>query len=197
MNKSDKTRQYIIEKTAPVFNKKGYAGASMSELIKAIGLSKGAIYGNFKNKDEIALEAFNYNIRRSTKKLYSLISQKNTAIEKLQVFPKFFNRTYQEIFSYGGCPILNTAVDSDDTHPELKKRVNTTIFNWNMLIINIINEGIENNEIDKSIKAEEYSSIFISLIEGGIMLSKTTENGNYLLNSLKHIEFLINSFIKK
>ncbi len=60
MSKAERTRQYIIEKAAPIINRKGMAGASLSDIMEATGLAKGCIYGNFENKDEICLEAFKY-----------------------------------------------------------------------------------------------------------------------------------------
>ena len=47
MTKAEKTKQYIIEKTAPVFNRKGFAGTSMNDIVEVTGLTKGSIYGNF------------------------------------------------------------------------------------------------------------------------------------------------------
>ncbi|MBL7756118.1 MAG: TetR family transcriptional regulator, partial [Chitinophagaceae bacterium] len=47
--KAERTRQHIIEKAAPFFNKKGYADTSLSDITAATGLTKGAIYGNFEN----------------------------------------------------------------------------------------------------------------------------------------------------
>ena len=64
MSKAERTRQFIIEKTAPIFNEKGYAGTSINDLTEATGLTKGSIYGNFENKDEVALAAFDYNFER-------------------------------------------------------------------------------------------------------------------------------------
>ena len=64
MSKADRTKQYIIEKTACIFNTKGYAGTSINDLIAATGLTKGSIYGNFENKDQVALAAFDYNFER-------------------------------------------------------------------------------------------------------------------------------------
>ncbi|HAE68223.1 MAG TPA: TetR/AcrR family transcriptional regulator, partial [Sphingobacterium sp.] len=54
MSKAEQTRQYIIEKTAPIFNKKGYFATSLSDITTATGLTKGSIYGNFKDKDDLA-----------------------------------------------------------------------------------------------------------------------------------------------
>jgi AcrR family transcriptional regulator len=64
MSKAEKTRQFIIEQTAELFNKKGYAGTSLSDITSATGLTKGSIYGNFENKDEVAKEVYLYNSKR-------------------------------------------------------------------------------------------------------------------------------------
>ncbi len=66
MKKAERTKLMIIEKVAETFNKQGYYATSLNDLIKITGLSKGSIYGNFKNKEEVAVEAFRYNIRKLT-----------------------------------------------------------------------------------------------------------------------------------
>jgi hypothetical protein len=55
MSKAEETRNYIIEQAAPVFNMYGYKGTTLSQLTKVINMTKGAIYGNFRDKDEITL----------------------------------------------------------------------------------------------------------------------------------------------
>jgi AcrR family transcriptional regulator len=59
--KAERTTAFIIETVAPVFNKHGYVGTSMSDLTDATNLTKGALYGNFENKEALALAAFEYN----------------------------------------------------------------------------------------------------------------------------------------
>jgi len=63
LTKAELTTQYIIETVAPIFNKNGYAATSMSDLTKATGLTKGAIYGNFKNKEDLAIASFKHNVK--------------------------------------------------------------------------------------------------------------------------------------
>ncbi len=43
LTKAEITTQFIIDTVAPVFNKFGYAGTSMSDITKATGLTKGAV----------------------------------------------------------------------------------------------------------------------------------------------------------
>ena len=64
MGKSEETRRLIIKKAASIFNQYGYKGTSMAQLTKAINMTKGSIYGNFNNKNEIALAAFEYNVAK-------------------------------------------------------------------------------------------------------------------------------------
>ena len=52
------TKSLIIDHALPIFNTKGYNAASISDIVSATGITKGAIYGNFKNKDEVATAAF-------------------------------------------------------------------------------------------------------------------------------------------
>ncbi len=58
LTKAERTRQYIIASTAEIFNKKGYEGTSLTDLTSATKLTKGSIYGNFRNKEEVAAAAF-------------------------------------------------------------------------------------------------------------------------------------------
>ena len=56
--KAERTRQFIIEASAPIINKKGVAGTSLTDIMEATKLAKGGIYGNFENKEEICKEIF-------------------------------------------------------------------------------------------------------------------------------------------
>src|SRR6516165_614441 len=60
MRKGEHTRQEIIREAAPIFNRRGYDGAALSDLMKATGLEKGGIYRHFDSKEALAAEAFDY-----------------------------------------------------------------------------------------------------------------------------------------
>ena len=191
MSKAERTRQFIIEKTAPVFNQKGYAGTSMSDLTEATGLTKGAIYGNFENKDQVALAAFEYNMELVYRGIRMVLETRSTPLEKLQAFPDFYRSSYpREIFK-SGCPIANTAPEADDTHPSLRKAVNEAIEKWDSGIQKLVKRGIEAGEIKDSVNPASVASLMMSLIEGGILLSKSTGNSRYLKRALDQTDQLL------
>ena len=51
--KGDLTRQHIIEKSMQLFSVQGYFNTSIESIVKATGLTKGGLYGHFRNKQEI------------------------------------------------------------------------------------------------------------------------------------------------
>src|SRR5690606_33758546 len=143
VRKAERTRQFIIEKTAPLFNKKGFHGTSLLDITDATGLTKGSVYGNFKNKDELAIEAFRHNYFHLTQKIRENVNAAQSAIEKLLAFTQFYKNNYLAVFERGGCAILNTGTDADDNHPLLKEEVKTSLVNWKKLLVKILNDGIQ------------------------------------------------------
>src|SRR6185436_8961099 len=83
MSKAQRTRQFIVEQTAPIFNVKGYAGTSVSDMTAATGLTKGSVYGNFADKEEVALAAFEHNWSRVRTALRSAIDGQASSRDKL------------------------------------------------------------------------------------------------------------------
>src|SRR5580765_4718049 len=105
MTKAANTRKFIVEKTAPIFNMKGYAGTSLSDMTEATGLTKGSIYGNFVNKDEVALEVFDYNLSRINAGVSAAIAGSTNAIGKLLNMVTFYRSSFKNFVTAGGCPI--------------------------------------------------------------------------------------------
>lgn len=193
MTKAEKTKQFIIEKTAPIFNTKGYSGTSMSDITEATGLTKGSIYGNFENKDEVAIAAFKYNIKKLQDTFAAEIDKQKTFKDKLLVYPRLYSHYYDLKVTSGGCPILNTATEADDTHPILKKNAERALLWWKEKLIYFIEQGILAKEFKaKEINPEQIALTFIAIIEGAIMIAKVTGDFNHLPTIMISLNKIIN-----
>jgi TetR/AcrR family transcriptional regulator, transcriptional repressor for nem operon len=191
LSKSDRTKQFIVEQTADVFNKKGYAGTSITDLTKATGLTKGSIYGNFENKDEVALAAFDYNFNKVTLYLKNKIIAKENAIEGLLVYPKVYRNFLKIPFLHSGCPVLNTSTEADDTHPQLREKAAKGLLFWKTSVENQIKRGILRGEIKPSTNATELAVVLLFIIEGAIMQAKITGKSTELNIAMNYLEKLI------
>lgn len=181
MSKAEKTKQFIIEKTAFLFNTKGYTSTSLSDIAGATGLTKGSIYGNFENKDQLALYAYRYNAGLLKEKMALSFSDKfPAAVDKLYAFVAFYRTNWHSVFLTGGCPLMNAATEADDTFPDLKNQVKKSFEEWIARISEVITQGQKAGELNGKPDAEEYASLFIMMVEGGILLSKTTGDEKFL-----------------
>jgi TetR/AcrR family transcriptional repressor of nem operon len=194
LSKADRTRQFIIEATSVVFNKKGYAGTSLSDLTEATGLTKGSIYGNFESKEEVALAVFDYNTCRNRDMIQKRMAQVDTYFDKLMVYTKVYNS--DALTARGGCPILNTAVEADDTNDLLRDKAAQAVTRWKKTIVELIQCGMATGEFKADIDVDQSALSIVALIEGGIMISKVTKSHANMDQVMRTVETLITQMKK-
>lgn len=188
MSKAQQTKARIIEQAAELFNQKGYAGSSIADIMQATGLKKGGIYNHFKSKDELAVAAFDYAVSLMSQKVWSAVKAKRNAIERLQALVSSYLAYIETPPIVGGCPILNTAIEADDTDSPLRDRAIAAINNWRNLIVRIINKGIKKGEIPATIEPDTVATIIICNIEGAIMMSQLEKNPVHLERAIAHLQ---------
>jgi AcrR family transcriptional regulator len=187
MTKGDRTRQLIIEKAAPLFNKNGYAGTSLSAIMKATGLAKGGLYGNFKNKDEIAAMTFEYAYNKIKTAILMKICTCTTSYEKLGAILHFYRDYITNPPIEGGCPLLNTSVEADDSFPFLKTRARAAQNEMLNSLVQIFQSGKKNGEFKENIQPQREAEMMYALIEGAIVMAKINDNPTILHRILDRI----------
>lgn len=195
LTKADKTRQFIIEKAAPIFNKKGFSGTSMSDILTATGLAKGGLYGNFDSKEELGREVFSYLFNRVYSEIVQAASAKTSPIEKLLAICDF-HKDYTRIGPAGGCPILNFSIEVDDTMPRLKKDVREGIEKMLGDLHRVIEKGKKLGEIRKDINSERYATVIYAQIEGAIFLAKALDDPKKMNQCIDSLKSMIHSEMK-
>ncbi|MCB0583416.1 MAG: TetR/AcrR family transcriptional regulator [Phaeodactylibacter sp.] len=179
MAKAEKTRQYIVEKAASLFNSKGFAGTSMDDIVKATGLSKGGVYGNFSSKEAIALSAFEHAVQRVSREVRQRTRGIGQALDKLRAVVYFYKERILDPPIEGGCPIQNTAIDADDSNPALRSRVIAALDDWQQRIVYTLEKGKERGEVLPSADSRAFAVRFIGTLEGGIMLAQLYKDVRY------------------
>lgn len=188
LKKGEITKQKIIEASAEIFNQKGYAGTSIDDIIKATGLKQGGIYRHFSSKEDIAKACFQYSSNVMNKRLTESVVNCKTAKEELFTTLDEFVFIAKSPSLKGGCPILNTSIDCDDTNEDIKELVKNAVNRWKLLISGILSKGILTGEFKKDIDIEEFTTVFIAAIEGSIFLSKLYDDVNYTAQVVNHLK---------
>ena len=179
MPKAEQTRQYIVEKAAIIFNLKGFAGTSMDDIVKATGLSKGGVYGNFNSKEDIALAAFEHAVERVSAEVRERTRVIDHTLDKLKAVVYFYKERILNPPITGGCPIQNTAIDADDSNPALRSRVISALDEWQKRLIYTLEKGKERGEVRPDAESRTFATQFIGTLEGGIMLAQLYKDVSY------------------
>ena len=169
--RGEATRRHIVEQSAAVFNRRGYSGTSMSELMAATGLEKGGLYRHFASKEDLASAAFDYAWETASKSRWRGLEDCTSSLEKLLLLVKNFVEQPPRTLP-GGCPLLNTAVDSDDGNPLLRGKARAALDRWRSRIGDIVHQGQQNGEFRGGVDPAAVAAIVIASLEGAVMMSR-------------------------
>lgn len=194
--KSELTTQYILKTVAPIFNKNGYAATTMSDLTSATGLTKGAIYGNFKNKEELAYAAFKYTVKLLMSPLSKHLKLSDSPIQKLFLITDFYRGYYPFSKQLGGCPIINIGVDANNSNSTLLKKVRDVVQRIQDQLCAIIENGIEAGEISSEINAMQYAKRIDTMIQGSVFMTYTMDDEFYMKDTMNQIDQMIHTELK-
>jgi len=193
MSKGEHTRHRIIAQAAPLFNQRGYEGCSIQDIMAATGLEKGGIYRHFESKEELAAEAFDYAWTfSSSRRRQNLDEIPNHADRIKQHIANFVSRTGLP----GGCPLLNTAVDSDNGNPVLRERVRKALRNWQTMLRNVLEEGVKAGTIRAGVDATATANRIIGSLEGAMLISRIERSDQALHQALKELDGFVESSLR-
>jgi TetR/AcrR family transcriptional regulator, transcriptional repressor for nem operon len=191
LTKADKTRRFIIKEAASLFNQQGFAGTSMQDIMLATGLTKGGLYGNFKSKEEIAIASFEFAVDVVKKEVGRRTHVIEKMLDKLKAVVYFYKENLFTPPVEGGCPILNTSIEADDNNPVLREKVVEALDYWQQRIMYTVQIGIDREEIKPDVNIAEFASLFISILEGGIMMSRIYKDPKYFDSISKQLLIMI------
>ena len=192
MRRGEQTRENIIREAAALFNQRGFAGASLSDLMQATGLQKGGIYRHFESKEALALEAFDYAVAQMAARFTSAFAGRENAVDRLHAIVDEFTRLHDDPPVPGGCPMLNTAVETDDGNPALRDRTRAALDGLRTLIRQTVRRGIARGEVRPGVDGDELGSLLIATMEGGVALSRLYGDGVHVARAAdamrRHLE---------
>ena len=194
--KAELTTQFIIETVAPIFNQNGYAATSMSDITKATGLTKGAIYGNFQNKEELSIAAFKFLVKKMMKQISKHLELSDSPIQKLFLITDFYRNYYNYSKQLGGCPVINIGVDANNQNTLLLKKVKEVIEKIQDQVATIIENGIEAKEISNMVNAMQYAKRLDTMIQGAVFMTYTLDDEFNLKDTMNQIDNMIHNELK-
>jgi len=187
MRKGEQTRHMIISKSSPLFNQKGYASTFISDVMEETGLKKGGIYRHFESKDELSVEAFQFSVKTISAHYKRALEGKKSAQERLLAFIDAFQALANDIPIPGGCPLMNAAIESDDTSSVLAPHVRSAMAKLLSFVERLVAEGQEKGEISKEVNGKQAAIVIVSTLEGALAISRLYQDVDPIENATAHL----------
>jgi TetR/AcrR family transcriptional repressor of nem operon len=191
VRKGDRTRQHIVAQAAPLFNQKGYEGCSMGQIMDAAGIEKGGIYRHFASKEELALAAFDFAWEEVSRGRTRGLEEIEDPLLRMEAFIRNFAERRPAL--RGGCPLLNTAIDTDDGNAALRARAREALAGWRTRLGSLVDSAMRQGTVRAEIQSRAVASIIISTLEGALMMSRLDGDRRALEAARDHLISYITS----
>jgi len=193
LTKAERTKQFILETAAPIFNQKGISGANIDDILDAAKLTKGCLYGHFENKEDLALQVVDHMLHNNGEKMLLAISKGKTAKAKVFAFLDFYKDPINTYLK-GGCPIFNMAVESDDNFPAVREKIAGVIRQGQELFVTILNQGIKDGEFSDELDPAVYAFKAVAAIEGGLIMCRAMNTAKPMQGLIKSLKAELESY---
>jgi TetR/AcrR family transcriptional regulator, transcriptional repressor for nem operon len=189
--KGQRTRADIIQRSAALMNKQGFLAAPLSAIMDATGLQKGGLYRHFESREALANEALDFCVAAVRERFVLAMQSKPTACEQLLAMIDAHVDAGTDVPLPGGCPIMNTAVETDHTtdpaHTSLRDRARDAMRGWHGLVQQIVRHGIAHGDIRDEVDPCQVATVFIACMEGAVLLTQLYGDASHMTAARAHL----------
>jgi AcrR family transcriptional regulator len=186
---SELTKQKILDAAIQLFSRKGFRSTSLSDLVQATGLTKGALYHHFKNKDSLfyaVLENLRFLWRE---RVFRDMLEKQSALERLETLFDNHARLIEERETF--CLVLSSLVmEMDNVNAEFMDALREIFADLTALIQRIIEKGQESGEIRGDLDPRLLALNLVGMMEGNSIpwiLNRGKVNYQKMSRTQRHI----------
>ncbi len=170
------TRERLFAAAATVFVRSGIAGASVEDICLEAGLTRGALYSNFANKDELVMAMIDDHVDRSLAEIARLIDLASSPVEYLQLLESPERRREGPL---GAEPVLHMeftlyALRNAENRPRVAEHHRR----WREVIATIVRQDIERLGADPPVSVDDAAAMILAM-DNGYLLSELIEPGSY------------------
>jgi TetR/AcrR family transcriptional repressor of nem operon len=173
----------VLHKALGVFWQNGYEATSMTDLLKATGLSKSSLYNTFGNKHKLLVTAFDA-YREDRMRDMDCVLDQGSAPQAIETFFRMIITDAQAPEFRHGCMSINQAVEMAPHDPEIRSRVEADF----QCIEDALTRTIERGQREGSVKgdknARQLAQLMVVVFPGLQVLVRARSNHTRLEEAL-------------
>ena len=182
----DRTRERLLQAASREIYRSGFQSASLGTILASAGVTKGALYHHFKNKEALGYavveEIISPDVRGTwVRPLQSVRDPIDTLIgivRGLSVQPKVV---------CGGCQLNNLAQEMSPLDAGFRKRLERIFDAWREAVASVLRAGQRHGSVRRDVEPTDAAALLIAMVEGYGSLAKNAQDPKVIKAGIKNI----------
>jgi TetR/AcrR family transcriptional repressor of nem operon len=191
MGKGEQTRERILAAAEPMILRRGFAGTSLDDLLKATKLTKGAFFHHFRDKADFARAL----VERYAKNDYDLFAglaakaeaASSDPLDQVLLFLKGFEDFVESLREpVAGCVFAAYTYESLQFDPSIHAFIAQSFRRWGALYEKKFEAVLARYKPARPVTARELAETIMATIEGGFILSRSFNDGEAVVRAARN-----------
>ena len=182
----ERTRERLLQAAAREIYRSGFQSASLDGILASAGVTKGALYYHFKNKEALGYAVVEEVISPVVRGQWVLplqgvkdpIDTLIGRVRDLSVRPKDV---------CGGCELNNLAQEMSPLDPGFRKRLETIFDAWREATASVLRKGQIRGSVRRDVEPADAAGLLIAMVEGYGSLAKNAQDPKVIKAGIKNI----------
>jgi TetR/AcrR family transcriptional regulator, transcriptional repressor for nem operon len=187
-----RTRSRLLQAAFGEVYKSGFQGTDIDTILSSAGVTKGALYHHFENKESLGYAIVEEVVAGITRDKWVLPLQK-TANPVATLIEIVESTSSEPADLRGGCPWNNLAQEMSPLDEGFRKRLAKVFADWHGSITAALKVGQERGQVRSDLNMEDTATFFIALYEGYISICKNSQDAKIMKSGKRSIVFYLES----
>lgn len=186
MRAPERTRERLLQAASREIYRTGFQSASLDTILATAGVTKGALYHHFKNKEALGyavVEEIIFPVVRSTW-VRPLLSVKDPIDALISIVQGL---SVQPDAVCGGCQLNNLAQEMSPLDAGFRKRLEGIFDAWRDAMASVLREGQIHRSVRRDVDTRDAASFLIAMVEGYGSLAKNAQDPKIIKAGIKNM----------
>lgn len=189
MSRANSSRERILASAEALILQQGFSATSIEEIIDKAAITKGGFFYHFENKATLAQALVERYLQQDDVIFTDLFNKAEELSEdplhQLLIFLKLLADTMSALESaHPGCLVVSFTYESHQFDDEIRALIRQGLLGWRGMIASRLHTISEKYPMKGEVTIDALADMFISSIEGGIILSRAFQDNQLLVNQL-------------
>lgn len=190
-----KTQAKIVEKAEKLLWLQGYQGTSLNDVVSKAGVSKGAFFHYYPNKQAISKDVIDkYAAEQFLKQLDDAMASTDNVKEGLFQWVTNVFEPFQKHGFKGGCLLGNLALEMSDTNDHARETIKGHFLDLENKLNSYIRPLQDENKLQ--IEPRQLARLLVASVQGVTMMAKVHKDKNRASREFQSIGMMIELAIK-